>query len=194
MTAERQSWTRRDSPIFVPASSTRHVSRKVLLCLILIGSLQISQRASAAAVYVGGATLSNYGVGTVVVSTSERRLYYVLEHGNALSYPIAVGKLGKTWAGEARIDGKYLNPAWSPPAEIRRDKPNLPAVIPGGSRRNPMGVAALTLTPGDYAIHGTNAPSSIGRSASYGCIRMFNRDIIDLYRRITVGAKVVVLK
>jgi lipoprotein-anchoring transpeptidase ErfK/SrfK len=126
--------------------------------------------------------------------TSDRRLFYVLGNGHALSYPVAVGKGGKTWVGVAHVDGKYLNPAWSPPDEIRRDKPNLPSVIPGGSPQNPMGVAALTLTPGDYAIHGTNAPSSIGRYASYGCIRMFNRDIIDLYRRVSVGAKVVVLK
>jgi lipoprotein-anchoring transpeptidase ErfK/SrfK len=168
--------------------------RKIWLSLMLVASLQLPQRAAAAAVQVESLTLSNYEAGTVVVRTSERRLYYVLENGRALSYPVAVGKGGKTWAGVAHIDGKYLNPAWSPPAEIRRDKPNLPSVIPGGSPHNPMGVAALTLTPGDYAIHGTNAPNSIGRYASYGCIRMFNRDIIDLYRRVTVGAKVVVLK
>jgi lipoprotein-anchoring transpeptidase ErfK/SrfK len=149
--------------------------RKIWLSLMLVASLQLPQRAAAAAVQVEGLTLSNYEAGTVIVRTSERRLYYVLENGHALSYPVAVGKGGKTWAGVAHIDGKYLNPAWSPPAEIRRDKPNLPSVIPGGSPHNPMGVAALTLTPGDYAIHGTNAPNSIGRYASYGCIRMFTR-------------------
>ena len=168
--------------------------RKIWLSLMLVASLQLPQRAAAAAVQVESVTLSNYEVGTVVVMTSDRRLFYVLGNGRALSYPVAVGKRGKTWTGMAHVDGKYLNPAWSPPDELRRDKPNLPTVIPGGSPQNPMGVAALTLTPGDYAIHGTNAPSSIGRFASYGCIRMFNRDIIDLYRRVSVGAKVVVLK
>ena len=167
--------------------------RKIWLSLMLVASLQLPQ-AAVAAQQIESITLSNYEVGTIVVKTSGRRLYYVLGNGYALSYPVAVGKSGKTWTGTAHIDGKYLSPAWSPPDELRRDKPNLPAVIPGGSPKNPMGVAALTLTPGDYAIHGTNAPSSIGRYASYGCIRMFNRDIIDLYRRVTVGAKVVVLQ
>ncbi|MBZ0148609.1 MAG: L,D-transpeptidase, partial [Pseudorhodoplanes sp.] len=101
---------------------------------------------------------------------------------------------GKAWSGTARIDGKYRNPAWAPPPAVRRDKPNLPDVIPGGSPRNPMGVAALTLTGGEYAIHGTNVPSSIGGFVSYGCIRMYNEDISDLYNRVRVGTRVVVTR
>jgi hypothetical protein len=86
----------------------------------------------------------------------------------------------------------YTNPSWVPPLEVRRDKPNLPPIIPGGSPRNPMGVAAMTLSGGEYAIHGTNQPSSIGHFVSYGCIRMFNEDIQDLYQRVSVGTQVIV--
>jgi lipoprotein-anchoring transpeptidase ErfK/SrfK len=135
-----------------------------------------------------------YRPGTIVVRTSERRLYLVVDDGLALRYPVGVGKKGKAWAGTAYIDGKHRNPAWAPPPEVRRDKPSLPGVIPGGSPRNPMGVAALTLTGGEYAIHGTNAPSSIGGFVSYGCIRMHNQDISDLYNRVDVGTRVVVTR
>ena len=132
--------------------------------------------------------------GTIVVRTSERRLYLVLGEGRALRYPVGVGRSGRQWAGRAHIEGKYVRPAWSPPSEIRRDKPNLPSVIPGGSPQNPMGAAALTLSGGEYAIHGTNNPGSIGGFVSYGCIRMYNQDIVDLYGRVGVGTPVVVTR
>jgi lipoprotein-anchoring transpeptidase ErfK/SrfK len=132
--------------------------------------------------------------GTVVVRTGERRLYYVLGDGRAIRYPVGVGRAGKQWSGSTRIDGKYLQPAWSPPPEVKRDKPSLPHVIPGGSPRNPMGAAALTLSGGTYAIHGTNAPGSIGGFVSYGCIRMHNHDVVDLYGRVSVGTPVVVTR
>jgi len=137
---------------------------------------------------------NGYSAGTVVVKTSERRLYYVLGDGKAIRYPVGVGRAGKAWSGTAMIQGKYLKPGWSPPAEIRRDKPSLPDVIPGGTGRNPMGAAALTLSGGEYAIHGTNAPGSIGGFVSYGCIRMYNQDIMDLYDRVSFGTSVVVLR
>ena len=133
-----------------------------------------------------------YSPGTIVVRTNERRLFLILDEGHAMRYPVGVGKSGKQWAGTTRIDGKYLHPAWSPPAEVKRDKPSIPDVIPGGSPRNPMGVAAMTLAGGDYAIHGTNVPGSVGGFVSYGCIRMLNEDISDLYERVPVGATVVV--
>ncbi|VIO65524.1 putative L,D-transpeptidase YbiS [Bradyrhizobium ivorense] len=136
----------------------------------------------------------NYEPGTIVVRTNERRLYLILDSGHAMRYPVGVGKAGKQWAGTTKIDGKYTNPAWSPPAEVRRDKPNMPDVIPGGSPRNPMGVAAMTLAGGEYAIHGTNVPGSVGGFVSYGCIRMLNSDITDLYQRVSVGATVVVTR
>jgi lipoprotein-anchoring transpeptidase ErfK/SrfK len=137
---------------------------------------------------------NGYSAGTIVVKTSERRLYYVLGEGRAIRYPVGVGRAGKAWAGHAIIAGKYIKPGWSPPAEIRRDKPSLPAVIPGGSPANPMGAAALTLSEGEYAIHGTNAPGSIGGFVSYGCIRMYNQDVMDLYNRVGFGTPVVVLR
>ena len=136
----------------------------------------------------------NYQPGTIVVRTHERRLYLIVESGRAMRYPVGVGKAGKQWEGTTKIDGKYLNPAWSPPSEVRRDNPTMPDVIPGGSPRNPMGVAAMTLAGGEYAIHGTNAPNSVGGFVSYGCIRMLNDDISDLYQRVSVGTTVTVTR
>jgi len=135
---------------------------------------------------------SGFAPGTIVVKTEQRRLYYVLDGGRALRFPVGVGRAGKEWTGEARIEGKYVRPAWSPPDEIRRDHPSLPEVIPGGAANNPMGAAALTMRGGEYAIHGTNNPRSIGGFVSYGCIRMYNRDIRELYRLVDVGTPVVV--
>jgi lipoprotein-anchoring transpeptidase ErfK/SrfK len=136
----------------------------------------------------------SYSAGTVVVKTGERHLYYVLGNGKAVRYPVGVGKAGKQWTGTTVIDGKHLRPAWSPPAEVKRDKPSLPNLIPGGSPRNPMGAAALTLAGGQYAIHGTNVPGSIGGFVSYGCIRMYNADVLDLYGRVGFGTTVVVTR
>ena len=132
--------------------------------------------------------------GTIVVKTAERKLYLVLGDGTAIRYAVAVGRPGKQWQGKAQVSGKYVQPAWTPPAEVKADNPVLPEVIPGGAPNNPMGVAAMTLSGGEYAIHGTNRPSSIGTFASYGCIRMLNQDITDLFGRVTVGTQVVVLR
>jgi len=137
---------------------------------------------------------NQYSPGTILVKTGERRLYLILDDDHAMRYPVGVGKSGKQWAGTTKIDGKYRNPAWSPPDEVKRDKPQLPDVIPGGSPRNPMGVAAMTLAGGQYAIHGTNVPGSVGGFVSYGCIRMLNGDITDLYQRVEVGTTVVVTR
>jgi lipoprotein-anchoring transpeptidase ErfK/SrfK len=137
----------------------------------------------------------NYSSGTVVVKTSERSLYFVLGNGKAVRYPVGVGRRGKQWTGTAFITSKQLHPAWGPPAEIKHDKPSLPDVIPGGSPSNPMGAAALTLSgSGEYAIHGTNDPGSIGGFVSYGCIRMYNADVLDLYNRVSWGTTVVVTR
>lgn len=138
--------------------------------------------------------VANETPGTVIVRTSQRRLYYVVSPGRAISYPVGVGRAGKQWAGESFISSKRLKPAWSPPAEIRRDRPRLPDVIAAGSPSNPMGAAALLLAHGEYAIHGTNNPSSIGGFVSYGCIRMYNKDILDLYERVGVGTRVIVTR
>jgi lipoprotein-anchoring transpeptidase ErfK/SrfK len=166
----------------------------VLRALAVVGALStcvsILPASQAAAREV--VPFSGYSPGTIVVNTSQRRLYYVVDQGRAVRYPVGVGKPGKQWFGQAMIDGKYSRPAWSPPAVVRRDNPRLPDVIPGGSPGNPMGVAALTLSGGEYAIHGTNKPSSIGGFVSYGCIRMYNEDISDLFGRVTVGTPVIV--
>jgi len=136
----------------------------------------------------------SYSAGTVVVKTGERHLYYVLGNGKAVRYTVGVGKAGKQWTGTSMIDGKHIKPAWSPPADVKRDHPSIPNLIPGGSPRNPMGAAALTLSGGQYAIHGTNVPNSVGGFVSYGCIRMYNADVLDLYGRVSFGTTVVVTR
>ena len=136
----------------------------------------------------------SYGPGTIVIHTGERRLYYIVGAGEAIRYPVGVGRAGMQWSGTASISGKYIEPAWSAPASIRRDYRSLPSVVPGGSSHNPMGAAAMTLSGGEYAIHGTNAPGSIGGFVSHGCIRMYNADIMDLYGRVGVGTRVVVTR
>lgn len=156
--------------------------------------LAISQLHSAPAAAREVVQFDGAAPGTIIVKTTERRLYYVFGEGQAIRYPVGVGRAGKQWAGRSFIDGKYMHPAWSPPAEVRRDKPSLPDVIPGGSPHNPMGVAAMTLSGGEYAIHGTNMPSSVGHFVSYGCIRMYNQDIVDLFDRVGVGTPVVVTR
>jgi lipoprotein-anchoring transpeptidase ErfK/SrfK len=99
---------------------------------------------------------------------------------------------GTIVVGTSFISGKYIRPAWQAPASIRRDYRSGAAVVPGGSPSNPMGVAAMTLSGTEYAIHGTNAPGTIGGYVSHGCIRMFNEDITDLFHRVGVGTQVVV--
>ena len=165
--------------------------RKAVLSLVIAAALQAGL---VVALPAPAHALSGYEPGTIVVKTSERKLYYVLGNGQTRVYPVAVGRAGKTWTGETTIQGKFIRPAWSPPEEIRRDKPSIPDVIPGGAPENPMGAAAMTLSGGEYAIHGTNAPGSIGRSVSYGCIRMHNQDIMDLYQRVSVGTRVIVMQ
>jgi lipoprotein-anchoring transpeptidase ErfK/SrfK len=133
-----------------------------------------------------------YQPGTIIVKTSERHLYLMIGPGAAIRYPVGVGRAGMQWSGASVIDAKYVEPAWAPPPDIRREDPRLPPMIPGGSPHNPMGVAAMTLAGTDYAIHGTNQPKMIGRFVSHGCIRMFNEDITDLFARVGVGTPVVV--
>src|ERR1700722_7128350 len=162
--------------------------------LLAAAAVLLLAAASADAREVVAFSTPGYSAGTIVVRTGERHLYLVLGNGQAIRYLVGVGRAGKQWAGVSRIDGKYLNPAWAPPAEVKRDNPRLPDVIPGGSPHNPMGVAAMTLAGGEYAIHGTNVPNSVGGFVSYGCIRMLNPDITDLYQRVPVGTTVVVTR
>lgn len=160
------------------------------LVATIVAGAPMSPAAQAAPNLVG--FHGDYAPGTIVVKTNERKLYLVLEQGQAVRYPVGVGKPGKQWAGATKIDGKYRQPAWAPPADVKRDNPSIPDVIAGGSPANPMGVAAMTLAGGEYAIHGTNRPNSIGGYVSYGCVRMYNEDITDLFSRVTVGTPVIV--
>eukprot|EP01037_Dinobryon_pediforme_P023155 gene23155-24520_t len=129
--------------------------------------------------------------GTIIVRTTERHLYLTLGDGMAIRYPIAVGLPGKEWSGRTYVARMAVNPVWAPPAEVKHDKPELPDyILPGPS--NPLGPRALVLAAGQYAIHGTNRPETIGTKASYGCIRMYNRHIVDLYQRVSVGTPVIV--
>lgn len=132
--------------------------------------------------------------GTIVIRNSERRLYLVQGDGTAIRYTVAVGMVSKQWEGVTVVSGRHVRPAWAPPAVVKRDQPDLPDMIPGGAPNNPMGVAAMTLAGGEYAIHGTNRPGSVGRAASYGCFRMHNEDIVDLMNRVTVGTRVMVTR
>lgn len=131
--------------------------------------------------------------GTIVISAKQRRLFYVVGNGVAISYPVAVPKRGKEWSGMTSINSKHVNPDWTPPAAVKADHPELPDVIPGGSPHNPMGTRAMLLDRGEIAIHGTTSKmrASIGSAASYGCIRMLNEDVADLYDRVSVGATVI---
>ena len=133
---------------------------------------------------------AGYRRGSIVIVTHRRELFYVLGRGRAVRYPVGVGKAGMAWHGQAAVALKLLQPAWRAPPSIRRHAP----VIPGGSPRNPMGAAVLGLDRGNYGIHGTNNPGSVGKFVSHGCIRMYNSDIMDLYRRAHVGTRVIVLE
>jgi lipoprotein-anchoring transpeptidase ErfK/SrfK len=135
---------------------------------------------------------SDFPPGSIVISQSARKLYLVLDRGRAIVYPVAVAKRGMEWSGPARVAAKFVEPAWSPPDSVKRDHPGLPDLIPGGSPMNPMGARAITLDRSEIAIHGTTRAmrASVGTAASYGCIRMLNEDVIDLYERVDVGAPV----
>ncbi len=136
-----------------------------------------------------------YAKGTIIVDTSERRLYYTLGDGRAIQYAVGVGRDGFTWSGTHRISRKAEWPGWTPPQQmIRREAAKgrkLPAYMPGG-RNNPLGARALYIGSTLYRIHGTNAPWTIGQANSSGCIRMANDDVIHLYSQVGVGTRVVV--
>ena len=131
-------------------------------------------------------------VGTIIVDTANTYLYLVLENGKAMRYGIGVGREGFTWAGSERISRVAQWPDWHPPAEMIERQPYLPRFMAGGEG-NPLGARALYLGNSVYRIHGTNQPSTIGTFVSSGCIRLTNADVMDLYTRVQVGTRVVVL-
>lgn len=134
---------------------------------------------------------TKYSVGTIVIETSERRLYLVLDEGKAMKYGVGVGRDGFRWAGTHRITRKAEWPGWTPPPAMRKRVPGLPAYMPGGPD-NPLGARALYIGSTLYRVHGTSEPWTIGQAVSSGCIRLTNDDVADLYDRVKVGARVVV--
>jgi len=161
-----------------------HALRLIVIAAAMLAG-DTGARASEKVDYAGKAS-----VGTVVVQTSERSLYFVTGKGQALKYPVGVGRSGQQWFGTTRIVSKHIKPAWKPPASLRGNRsPNF--YIESGSPKNPMGAAALVLADNELAIHGTNNPGSIGNLVSAGCIRMHNKDIMDLFARVAVGTRVV---
>ncbi len=147
---------------------------------------------------IGGSAASSvrfspqYQAGQIIASFSDRRLYYVVRPGQAIAYPIAIPRQQSRWQGVLPITSKRENPSWTPTPSMIRENPRLPRWVPGGHPMNPMGVRALYLGSSAYRIHGTDAPWTIGQPVSKGCIRMYNKDVIDLYNRVRVGAKVTV--
>ncbi len=138
--------------------------------------------------------------GTVIVNTHEKALYYILRRDAAIRYGVAVGKQGFDWAGIAKIGRKVEWPTWTPPASMIRRRPELArwaGGMPGGIPQNPLGARALYLFANGkdtlFRIHGTNEPWSIGTAASSGCIRMLNEEVTELYGRVSLGTKVIVL-
>lgn len=134
-----------------------------------------------------------YAPGTVVISTSARRLYYVLPGGEAIEYGVGVGRRGFTWSGTKTVTMKREWPDWTPPPQMLKRRPDLPRHMAGGID-NPLGARAIYLGSSMYRIHGSNEPDTIGAAVSSGCIRMTNRDVVDLSGRVKVGTKVIVLR
>jgi lipoprotein-anchoring transpeptidase ErfK/SrfK len=130
--------------------------------------------------------------GTVVINTNERMLYLVQGEGRAVRYGIGVGRPGFTWAGTHHVTNKREWPDWTPPPEMLKRRPDLPRHMVGGPD-NPLGARAMYLGSSIYRIHGSNEPWTIGQAVSSGCIRMRNEDVIDLYEKVRVGTKVVVI-
>jgi lipoprotein-anchoring transpeptidase ErfK/SrfK len=136
---------------------------------------------------------TRYKAGTIIISTSQRRLYYVNGDGTAIQYGVGVGRRGFEWSGTKVVSQKRAWPSWTPPAEMLRRRPDLPRHMAGGIN-NPLGARALYLGSSLYRIHGSNEPETIGEAVSSGCIRMTNNDVIDLYSRVRVGTRVVVMR
>ena len=130
--------------------------------------------------------------GTIIINTQRNELYYILGNGQAVLFHVATAKPGFEWSGTHTVSAKTQWPDWRPPVEMRQRRPELPVYMAGGPK-NPLGARAMYLGGSIYRIHGTNEPSSIGKHASSGCIRMSNADVEELYRHVKIGAAVIVL-
>jgi lipoprotein-anchoring transpeptidase ErfK/SrfK len=196
------------------------LSRVLAGCLALIGTLAIAPQYAGAntllleEILSGGAprgraggmfggtspvarTTVNYQgnelPGTIIINTGERRLYLVVGNGQAIRYGIGVGRVGFTWAGTTRVSAKKEWPDWTPPSQMLRRRPDLPRFMKGGPD-NPLGARAMYLGSTLFRIHGSNEPETIGQAVSSGCFRLTNEDVIDLYGRVRIGSKVIVLR
>jgi lipoprotein-anchoring transpeptidase ErfK/SrfK len=166
---------------------SRFFSKTALLVFLLV-----TVAIPSAAKPMQSSALGKYSVGSIIIQTSERKLLFVRGENDIITYKIAVGRQGRKWTGSTLISRKVLDPAWAPPPNIRKDNPRFPALVKAGPN-NPLGVAVLVLGDGTYGIHGTNRPETIGTFASYGCFRMYNKDILDLFSRVAIGTSVTVV-
>lgn len=187
-------------------SLPRRLSGLALAALLLAGGLISAPSAQAEDLvdflwggspeYGGGRSVvsfdQQYKPGQIIVSFSDRRLYYIMKPGVALTYPVAVPMGEARWQGVTMVTSKRVNPPWTPTPDMVRVNPRLPRWVPGGHPMNPLGIRAMYLGTSAYRIHGTDAPWTIGQAVSHGCIRMTNEDVLDLYPRIPVGTRVTV--
>lgn len=132
-----------------------------------------------------------FAIGSIIIKTMDKKLLFMRGENDIVTYSIAVGRQGRNWTGTTKISRKVLSPAWAPPPLIRKNNPRLPALIQPGPK-NPLGAAVLVLGDGTYGIHGTNRPETIGTNASFGCFRMYNADILALFKQVRIGAPVYV--
>ena len=175
----------------------RSVATVALAALLLLPAKSASAQGFFDFLWSGGSrdTVSfpaSYAPRQIIVSFGDRKLYWIHQRGEAISYPIAVPREQSRWSGVTSVSSKRVNPGWTPTPEMRRENPKLPAHVPGGHPLNPLGVRALYLGSSMYRIHGTDAPWTIGTAVSKGCIRMYNEDVLDLYPRIPTGTRVTV--
>jgi lipoprotein-anchoring transpeptidase ErfK/SrfK len=183
----------------------RIVQRSMAATLAALTALALSAATASAQLWDwgGGSTFGgsgatsvrfpgNHAPGQIIASFSDRRLYYVTAPGQAIAYPIAIPRQQSRWQGVLPVTDKRINPSWTPTPTMIRENPRLPRWVPGGHPMNPMGVRALYLGSSAYRIHGTDAPWTIGQPVSKGCIRMYNKDVIDLYNRVRIGSRVTV--
>lgn len=183
-------------------SALKFMSRSVVVLSAILAIAAAAPNASAQTLWGGDnewgggrqtVTFNDkYTPGQIIVSFGDRRLYLITKRGQAISYPIAIPREDARWQGVTSVSMKRENPDWRPTPTMLKKNPRLPSWVPGGHPMNPLGVRALYLGSSTYRIHGTDAPWTIGTAASSGCIRMYNKDVLDLYPRTKVGAKVTV--
>lgn len=187
-------------------SLSRRFSGLALAALVMAGGLISAPSAKAEDLvdflwggspeYGGGRSVVSfdpqYNPGQIIVSFSDRRLYWIMKPGVALTYPVAIPTGEARWQGVTKVSSKRVNPPWTPTPDMVRQNPRLPRWVPGGHPMNPLGIRAMYLGSSAYRIHGTDAPWTIGQAVSHGCIRMTNEDVLDLYPRVPVGTRVTV--